>query len=184
MKSTLILLTILPLLAYSQGISAGSSYLRFPLTARSASLGETLVAEPGSVGSAGINPANLYRTTGGEIILSHTSWIQDVQTEYFSAGYAMPFGTVGVSLLSSSIPNIEIRDAPGQPLGTFSARSAYVQALYATSVDSTVRIGVSGKFLYDKLYVEESSGYAFDVGILYESPIPGLLARSCGYKRN
>ena len=163
-------------MAYSQGISSGSSYLRFPLTARSASLGETLVAESGSIGSAGINPANLFRTTGGEILLSHSSWIQDVQTEYFSAGYTMSFGTVGVSLLSSSIPNIEIRDNPGQALGTFSARSAYLQASYATSIDSTVRIGVSGKFLYDKLYVEESSGYAFDVGMLYESPIPGLLA--------
>ncbi len=176
MKPTLALIALLPVIAYSQGISTGSSYLRFPLTARSASLGETLVAEPRSIGSAGINPANLFRTTGGEILLTHTSWGQDVQTEYFSAGYAMSFGTVGVSLLSSSIPNIEIRDNPGQALGTFSARSAYLQASYATSIDSTVRIGVSGKFLYDKLYVEESSGYAFDVGILYESPIPGLLA--------
>ena len=176
MKSNFLLLAIIPVLAYSQGTSSGSPYLRFPITARSAALGETLVAEPGNIGSAGINPANLYRTTGGEIVLSHTSWIQDVQTEYFSAGYPMSFGTVGVSLLSSGIPNIEIRDIPGQALGTFSARSAYVQASYATSIDSSVRIGVNGKLLYEKLYVEESTGYAFDLGIIYESPIPGLLA--------
>lgn len=134
-----------------------------------------MVAEPGQIGSVSLNPANLFREQGGEILLSHSLWIQDVQTEYFSAGYPLSFGTIGLSVLSSNVANIEIRDTPGQPLGTFSARSTFLQTSYASKADTRLRFGVSGKLLYEKLYVEESIGYAFDAGVLYEPSIPGLV---------
>lgn len=176
MTIRLAILFVLPILVFAQGSSVGVSYLRLPLTARSASMGESLVAEPGSLSAASFNPANLYRAREGEIILSHIEWIQDVRTEYFALGYPLSAGTVGVSIASSSVRDIEIRVRPGPALGTFTSRSAFLQASFSSTVDSTIRFGVNAKFLYDKIYVDESTGSAFDLGLLYLSPITGLVA--------
>ncbi len=171
-----VIFIVLPIVAFAQGSAVGVSYLRLPLIARSASLGESLVAAPGQVGAVSFNPANLYRLKGGEIVLSHVGWIQDVQTEFFSVGYPLSVGTVGVSIVSSSVRDIEIRDRPGPAISTFSARSAYLQASFASTFDTTLRFGVNAKLLYEKIYVDEATGFALDLGVLYHSPIDGLVA--------
>lgn len=150
--------------------------MKLPASARLAALGESLVAEPGDLGSVMTNPANLLRNENLAILLTHNEWIQDLRSEHISIGQPFSFGTLGLSISSTSIREIEIRDRPGPALATFTARSTALQLSYATSLQQQFVLGTSAKFLYEKMYVDEATGVAVDLGILYLFPSNGLVA--------
>lgn len=150
--------------------------MKLPASARLAALGESLVAEPGDLGAVMTNPANLLRSENLAILLTHNEWIQDLRSEHISFGQPFSFGTLGLSISSTSIREIEIRDRPGPALATFTARSTALQFSYATSLREQLVLGTSAKVLYEKMYVDEATGFAVDLGILYLLPVRGLVA--------
>ena len=174
MKRSLVIL-LFPCIVFAQGTSTGVSYLKLPFTARSASMGEAFVAEPSRLNSLTLNPSNIIHTTQLELLVSHTEWIQDIQSEYFAVAYPVDFGTLAFAVSSSSAGEIEIREKPGPPLATFTAHSASLQASYATTISPSLGVGISAKFLYEKLYIEEATGFALDAGLLYFLPVKGFI---------
>ena len=162
--------------AKAQGSSASSSQLKIPLTARSAALGESTVADPEQFSSWFINPASLSCTAPLAIELTHSLWMRDIQTEYLAARIPVAKGTLGMAISTNSVPGIEIRDVPGPSLGTFSARFASFQIGYSQNITDDLVLGASGKYLYEKLYVDEATGFGFDAGIIYATPVQGLKA--------
>lgn len=161
-------------LAWAQGTSAGSSTLKIASHARTASLGESDMAGTGRFSSFSLNPASLGTAEGIEVQLSHTQWIQDVRSEQLSTRLPFSFGTIGLLLSSSSITGIEIRERPGLPAGTFNARAARFQIGFASELLNDVVVGGSVKYLYEKLYVDEATGYGFDLGAIYRFPREGI----------
>ena len=174
--SSVALLFFVCLSARAQGSSAGSSQLKIPLTARSAALGESTVSDPGQISSWFVNPANLFSAAPLALALTHTQWIQEIQTEFLAIRIPIASGTLGVGVSANSVPGIEIRDVPGPSQGTFSARFASFQIGYAQSLTNDFVLGASAKYLYEKLYVDEAAGYGFDAGIIYSTPVQGLKA--------
>jgi hypothetical protein len=169
-----LLLALAPTLLSAQGSSVGSSQLKIPVNARTAAMGESTVSDANQFSSWLLNPANLY--TKGPIVveLTHSQWIQEVQSEFIGAQMPMAFGTLGFSVSTITVPGIEVRDAPGPAVGTFSARFASVQLGFARTLVDDLAIGVAGKYLYEKLYADDATGVGFDIGLLYHSPIHGL----------
>ena len=170
---------VILLLAFSfadvqaQGSAVGSASLKLTSHARSAALGESDIAERGRFHSFNINPASLAGGDGIEVLLSHNQWIQDVQSEHLSTRLPFSLGTVGLLLSTSSVGGIEIRDRPGLPAGTFSSRAARFQLGFARAWSDNVVIGASIKYLYEKLYVDEATGYGIDLGAIYQIPFDG-----------
>ncbi|MBI3585529.1 MAG: PorV/PorQ family protein [Ignavibacteriales bacterium] len=160
----------------AQGTSSGSSYLKLPMNARSAALSDAMVADPGTFSSSFVNPANLATQGSYELMLSHTQWIQDVQTEFIAARLPFSFGTFGVAIGNNNVKGIELRDIPGPAIGTFSARSAFLQGSFAANVVENLNVGGTVKYLYEKIYVDEATGYGFDIGATYRTPLSGLVA--------
>lgn len=161
---------------FAQGSSVGSSQLKIIGNSRSASLGEATVADAGRFSSAALNPANLATQGPVSLLLSHAEWIQDVQSEFIGLRLPYSFGTFGLTLSNTNVKGIEIREKPGPALGTFSARSAMFQLGFATEVMEDVTLGAGAKYLYEKLYVDEATGFAFDLGGNYRTPIENLMA--------
>lgn len=162
--------------ARAQGSSVSSSQLKLPLTARSAALGESTVSDPGHLSSWLVNPANLFSAAPLTVALTHSQWMRDIQTEFLATRIPIASGTLGVGVSTNSVPGIEIRNVPGPSLGTFSARFASFQIGYAQNVTNDVVLGASAKYLYEKLYVDETTGFGFDAGIIYCTPVQGLKA--------
>ncbi len=171
---TLVLL-MFPALLIAQGTSVGSAELKIAQTGRFASMGEASIADEGTLSSAAVNPANLNRQKTAELLFSHVEWIQGVQSEFFVASLPYSFGTLAFSISNTNVNDIEIRDRPGPPLATFSARSAAFQASYATSAPNELSVGGAIKLLYEKIYADEASGLGFDVGFVYHFSLPGLM---------
>lgn len=161
---------------FGQGSSTSSSYLSLALTARTASLGEATVADPTDLASSLLNPANLSSNGPATITLSHSQWIQGIKTEFGGTSIPFPFGTVGFAILNTNVNGIEIREQPGPPLGTFNAHFAAIHLSFARNVARTVSVGAAVKYLYEKLYIDETTGYGLDLGAVYRTPLQGLTA--------
>jgi hypothetical protein len=60
-------------------------------------------------------------------------------------------------------------------LAEFSAHDLAFGLTYAKLLGRSIQIGLTGKYLYEKIYIETASGFAIDCGIIYNSPLAGLL---------
>ncbi|MBI4428366.1 MAG: PorV/PorQ family protein [Ignavibacteriales bacterium] len=166
-KALFIVLLIVPTVLLGQGTSRGSTYLKIPSSARIGATAEATIADPGSFSSSFLNPANMAMSTRAEILLAHTEWIQGLQNELLSATLPVSYGIMGMALTSANIRDIEVREIPGPPVATFTARFATIQLLYGLQASEEFSLGVNFKYLYEKIYVDESSGYALDIGAVY-----------------
>ena len=173
--------------AFPQGGSAGFQVLEIGYSARNLALAnsnDVITSEPSSIFT---NPAGLATSEnetgmGLDFMLTHRTYFAGTTIDMFGTrfqGGGLAFGT---SLLYSSVPDIEVRDVPGDPQSTFAAEDFAFAVGMARSFGN-VDVGISTMYLYEKLFVYESSGYAFDFGMRYsptENVHLGLSAGNLG----
>jgi hypothetical protein len=167
-------LVLFPSLMLSQGSSQGAVSLKFPTTPFVAATGESFVADPTALQSILINPANIASRENYGVLFSHTEWIQDIRTECLSIAAPISIGAFSLTIENTSVDGLELRSTPGPAIGTFNAQSAFFQLSYGVEVAPHIRIGVAPKYLYEKIFVEEATGYGIDAGVLYTPPVDGL----------
>ncbi|MCX8011179.1 MAG: hypothetical protein N3A61_08505, partial [Ignavibacteria bacterium] len=166
-KYFLIFLLLTPYLTYTQGSSKGVSSLKLPLTPIVAGSGESFIAYPTNIQSIRINPANVASLESYGLLFSHSEWILDTQTEYLSVVAPFQYGSLAFSISSTNVNNIEIRDIPGEPIGTFDFSSSAFQLNYGVEINNFLKIGIASKYFYEKNYIDDSSGFGFDAGLHY-----------------
>ncbi|MBI3765215.1 MAG: PorV/PorQ family protein [Ignavibacteriales bacterium] len=158
-----------PLLFAGAG-QTGLSFLKLGVGARALGMGEACAAVAADPTAMYYNPAGIAHAKTSQLTLMHKEWIQGVKTEYLAAMISATDVSVGLSLNATSVNDIELRAIPGAPLGTFSARNAAMGISAAYAFDPSFSIGVTGKYLYEKILVDEASGIAFDLGSSYQTP--------------
>ena len=175
MKLKIILsLVLFPSLLLSQGSSQGAVSLKFPITPFVAATGESFVADPTALQSVLINPANIASCANYGVLFSHTEWIQDIRTECLSIAAPFSIGSFALTIENTSVDGLELRSIPGPAVGTFNAQSAFFQLSYGVEVTPDIHIGIAPKYLYEKILVDEATGYGMDAGVLYMPPLDGL----------
>ena len=174
MHRFLVALFVVPAIGLAQGTSTSSSQLKLPLEARAAALGEAVVSDAGNLSSSIINPANIATIAGNEISFSYSSWIQDVQSEYLSVGLPLSVGGLGISIASTGVNNIEVRERPGPPSGSFSSRFVTMSVSFAASLPEGLFAGLRASYLYQKIYVDDASGYGIDMGMGVSDVFEGM----------
>jgi hypothetical protein len=175
MKQQIIFLVFLfPSILFSQGNSKGDALFMFPTTPFVGATNESFVADPASLQSLLINPANIASLETYGVLFSHTEWIQDIRTEYLSVAAPSDIGSFSLSLTNTSVGGIELRSIPGPALGTFDAQAACIQVTYGIEISRSIQIGIAPKYLYEKIFVDEATGYGIDAGVLYATTIDGL----------
>jgi hypothetical protein len=86
---------------------------------------------------------------------------------------------VGTSALISSIPDIQARTEPGPPQATFTARDLLLGLGIGKSFNK-LDLGISATYLYEKIFVYESQGLAFNAGLRYHLIENGVVGLSVG----
>jgi len=172
----ILLLCLLPAALGAQGVSTGFEFLRLPYSARNAALGEAAIADNSDRLAAFLNPALLHGTPDFNVSISHQQWIQDVTSNLLQASLPLSFGSIGLTIASTTIADIEIRTVPGAPEGTFHARSALIGVTLAIPVQPDLAAGITVQHVYEKIYVDEATGSLVDAGLLYATPVEGLTA--------
>ena len=165
--------------AYAEAGKSGLSFLKLGASARGIAMGDAMSANVSGAAATYYNPAGLLNSSAEDsrtqVMLMHKEWIQDTRTEYFATSFWLGDNdALGFFLNSTTIAEIEIRTRPGTPEGTFTARNFSIGASYAHAIGENLRVGFTGKFLYEKIFVDEASGLAFDFGVQYVTSIENL----------
>lgn len=167
MMRIFITLLFLSVTASAQSIGTGLTFLKNGGDARSAAMGEAGTASGGEHSSYFLNPATLRATADHQLLFGHRQGFADVTSDYLGATIPGKTFTFGVAAFTTSVGGIEVRQRPGDADGTFSARNGALGAGIAMSLSDALSVGVSGKLLYEKIYIDEASGYAVDAGVTY-----------------
>lgn len=165
--------------AAAQVGSTGMAFLKLGSDARSAGLSDATTAIASGASASTQNPAGLIfpqdPAKSLDLLFTHREWIQDTRIEYLAVRIGLDsLQSLGISLSSIATDDIEIRTRPGPAQGTFSASSAYVGLSYARGFGS-LALGVTARVLYEKLLVDDATGFAFDLGGRWQSPLPNLV---------
>jgi hypothetical protein len=166
--SSIALFLALSRIAAAQQINTGLPFLKIGSDARTAAMGETGTALFGDHSAFTFNPAAIRFSTRHQLSIAHRQGFADVTSDQLGATLPGDLFTYGITAMTTSVSDIEVRQRPGEAEGTFAARNAALGAGISYSVTDAIAVGVTGKLLYEKIYIDEASGYALDAGLAYK----------------
>jgi hypothetical protein len=167
MRWTFALLLILSALAGTSKANTGLTFLTFSSLPRGTALGEAFTAASGDLTAAGYNPAGLAGLGQFQFAFMHKAWVQDIYLNYGALAFPYRNSLFHWSLTVSTAPGIELRDAPtSEPLGIFDANDVALSFGWAKKIRS-LDVGLTGKWLYEKIYTNSATGWGVDLGAQY-----------------
>ena len=152
------------------GGKTGLAFLKLGVGSRALAMGEAYSAIASDPSAVYYNPAALSLSDNSQLLLMHKVWIQDTRTEFIAAKTTFDKISLGIGINSTSVDNIEIRENPGPAIGTFSSQNAAIGISTSYQFSSSLSIGATGNFLYEKILVNEASGIGINAGALYLTP--------------
>lgn len=155
--------------SFSQAGNSGLSFLKIGVGARSLAMGDIMTLDKPDPSSLYHNPASMGLSNHSMLMLMHREWVEDTRIEYFGALIPVGKFRFGVGINLTSVDNIEIRTVPGPSQGTFSSKNSTL-GLSASYGFDNISFGFTGKFLYEKFLIDEATGYALDIGAIYNTP--------------
>lgn len=175
----LVLVLLLPGASFAEAVyrDAGAAswpFLKMDIGARAAALGGTGLVNAGAL-AIFANPA-LLAYQGASVTASHNSWYGRTDQQVLSASF--PWGDrLGASMAFRILNTggLEYRETPSsEPTGTFDVTDLSLSAALGLRLSDSFAIGAGIKFIREKVWIEESSGLCFDVGLL-SRPVGGLV---------
>lgn len=161
----------------AQAGKSGLSFLKLGISGRAVSMGDATSAHVAGAAATHYNPAGvLFATTRSvEFLLMHKEWIQDVRSQFLGASTRLDDeSALGFSINTATVSDIQIRTRPGTSEGTFASRDLSFGLSYARSFSDALKLGVTAKYLFEKIFLEEANGFAFDIGAQYRTPLDNL----------
>lgn len=155
---------------FAQPGQAGLSFLKLGVGGRALGMGEAYSAIAADPTATYYNPAALSQSSNSQIMLMHKEWIQGVKTEYLGAMTTWKAFRFGMSINATNVNDIELRSIPGPAIGTFSARNAAIGFSTSYIVHPSLNVGITAKYLFEKILIEEASGLGIDIGATYLLP--------------
>ncbi len=156
--------------AFSQNVGAantGLSFLKLGVTSRAVSMGEAVVSNSIDASATHYNPAAMFLGSNVNALFMHNEQILGVRTEFLAAKIKFDKVALGLNLNNTSVSDIEIREVPGAPIDKFNAQNFEIGISGAYKINDALQFGLTAKFLFEKIYIDNASGYAFDIGGLY-----------------
>lgn len=178
----LLALLLLPGPALAQRVSkvgtTAAEFLQIGVGARAMALGGAYVARADDASALYWNPAGLAHLQGAELIATHAEWLADINFDYVGGGLSLgSLGTVGVSVTMLSMPEMLVRTEERQEGtgATFDASDLAVGLTYSRQVTDRFRVGLTGKFIQQRLWHMQARGFAFDLGTQFRTDFFGGL---------
>ncbi|MBN8544809.1 MAG: PorV/PorQ family protein [Ignavibacteria bacterium] len=166
---------------FKKTATAGFVFLQLPVTARSASLGESSVAlaDMGS-GSFFTNPAGMgFNEKQHSFSASYSPWIADIK--HYAAAYSLntDFGVIALGALAVDYGTMpKTKRTAGQKvyevLGNFSANALAVGLSYSRALTDKFSFGVTVKYVREGIDDYSASNILFDGGVLYYTGLSSL----------
>jgi hypothetical protein len=157
-------------------------FLKIGVGARQAALGETSIANVTDINSVYWNPAAIALIDGAQAAFNYNQWIGGLNVTSAAAGVNISgFGTVAFNFISLDYGNIDEALVTSNSGGidtrtgnTFTGNDLALGMSFSKMFTDKLAIGVSVKYLREKLYTYSTSLWAFDVGSYYDTGWRGI----------
>ncbi len=155
--------------AHPNSGTSGLSFLKFGVGARPVAMGGAFVGLSDGVNSLYWNPGGLMGLKGSAVTFMHNRWFQGITYEFFGAGRNFGSHSLGISLALNTVGDIlYYEDRPtAKPLGTFSAHDFSLGLTYARTIQKRLDLGITCRWVYEKIYTNTAKGWAVDLGGIY-----------------
>ena len=158
--------------------TVAASFLEIGVGARAEAMGGAYAAEAGRPEMIYWNPAGLAYLNGVATSFTHTEWLADTQFDFFTLATPLPFfnSVFAASFTTLGVPEQAVRTVEA-PEGTgefYDARDMAVNFAVASRIISTFSVGITGKYISQRIWSERASQIALDVGVYYQTPFQGL----------
>ena len=154
-----------------------AQFLKIGVSARSIGMGDAFVAVANDVSAISINPAGLARMPGYEVLFTHTNWLADTKYDFGALSLNLyNVGTLAFMVSAFSSGDMLVRTIE-QPDGTgerFSTQDFLIGVAYSRNLTNNFSIGITGKYISQRLWHMQASTIAVDVGLLYSTPFWGI----------
>jgi long-subunit fatty acid transport protein len=180
-KLLLIFLTILSCgTVFAQNPNLGTSgaqFLQIPIGARSEAMGGAIVGLADDASAIFWNPAGIVKINNVQAHFSYMNWFDLFDFNAASLVYnAGEYGVFGASMISFTTGNMEITTEE-EPNGTgryFDAGDIALGVSYAKYLTDRFSVGLSVKYINQRIWNETASGIAFDIGTQYRLDFQNL----------
>lgn len=148
--------------------------MQLGVTAREQALANAGTASAQSAAATYYNPALLPFSERSHILFSQSFWLLDTYASYAAASFHYRQSALGVSLFWLTVNDIPIRTRPTlMPEGTFAAHNLVASLAYSRNLTDNFAIALTGKFLFERIFIDDATGFAFDLSGLFR-PLPEL----------
>ena len=158
--------------------TAAAQFLKIGVGARAQALGGASAGLRDDVSSLYWNPAGIASIKSTIWQGVHTSWFADIKHDF--GGVVFPVGkntVVGLSSILLSMGDEEITTVD-QPKGTgqfWNASDLAVGLSYAIQLTDRYSIGITGKYISERIYNEKATTFALDIGTSLKTPFKGMI---------
>jgi hypothetical protein len=164
-------------------------FLKISTLPRIAALGEASAAVRDATW-AEANPSHLTYVNGSLITFSHTTWFQDISLEMLAFGTSSGRHALGLTIAGLHTEPLARYDSEDRYEGEFRYFDFLLGATYALAPVPALRLGLTGKTIYEKIDWDSATGFAVDFGAGYSLPAGflggdlslGLVLRNLGSK--
>ena len=165
--------------SYSQVFSGttAAQFLKIEVGAKSIGMGGAFVSLANDASALYWNPAGIARLQNSDAMFSHTFWLAGTNHDF--AGVILKLSdqqAIGISYTSLTVGDMAVRTEMF-PDGTgeyFNAADFSIGVSYGMNLTDMFSIGFTGKYIGERIWHMSASAIAFDVGVLYNTPIQGL----------
>ncbi len=185
MKKTLCLMIIISFFTFAQNPNLGTSganFLQIQVGARASAMGGAAVGLTDDASSVFWNPAGLVKIKSLQAYFSYMDWFK--MFNFSAASLAFNAGDVGVfaaSMIVFSTGEMEITTEQ-EPNGTgefFDAQDLALGISFARYLTDRFSVGLTAKYVYQRIWHENASGLAFDIGTQYRLDFQNLTIAMC-----
>ncbi|MBK7632202.1 MAG: PorV/PorQ family protein [Ignavibacteriales bacterium] len=179
--STIILLTIIyfgTAMAQNPNLgTSGAQFLQLPVGARSEAMGGAIVGLADDASAIFWNPAGIVKVNNVQAHFSYMNWFD--LFDFNAASLVYNAGDVGVfaaSMVLFTSGDMEITTEE-QPNGTgryFDAGDIALGISYAKYLTDRFSVGVTVKYINQRIWNESATGVAFDIGTQYRLDFQNL----------
>ena len=185
MRKPLFGVLVLMLLLFPQWVwgqdkvgTAGAQFLELGVSARAVGMGDAFLSVCDDASAVYYNPAGLTQLLDRQALFTHVSYPADITYDFIGVGYPTPRwgGVWGVGFLMLNAGDMPFTpyDVGLEPSQTFTCKEYALSFSYARSLTDRFNVGVTLKII-DQLYdTERATGWAADVGTLYDTGFKGF----------
>ena len=172
-KFLIILILITGKMLFAQNPNLGTSgaqFLQIPVGARAESMGGALVGLTGDAEAMFWNPAGISKVKNVDAHFSYMNWFDLFDFNAAALVYNIEnVGTFGASIIVLSTEKMEITTEE-EPNGTgryFDGNDVALSLTYAKYLTDRFSVGLTVKYISQRIWNESADAIAFDVGTQY-----------------